>query len=176
MPAHRVSNEEKALRGTLRQDRLKKPTVVIDGSSPKPSSWLSKEAKKEFKRVLQTLASSNQNYLTSIDMASLEAYAVSYAAWVDAEKTLQAQGSTVSKIVVNRSTGNVTASIEIPSPWLRISKDRLQSLLRSIAALGFDPRSRNAIDIPAPRPRRYTPSPSIPKNISLETFAKEHNL
>ena len=35
-------------------------------------------------------------------------------------------------------------------PWLRISKDRLQSLLRAIAALGFDPRSRTSLSLPDP--------------------------
>jgi P27 family predicted phage terminase small subunit len=145
-PARRKSSHQHLLEGTYRPDRVKS-SVVITGTLPRPSSWLSKEAKREFKRVLKILADAGQDYLSGIDTASLEAYAVSYSAWVESEKQLQ-RGSVEEVPVFNRATGNQVGFKSVPSPWLRISKDRLQSLLRSISALGFDPRSRNSIAIP----------------------------
>ena len=133
---------------------------------------MSREAKREFKRVLKVLAENNQQYVTAIDTAALASYAVNYAAWMEAEKHISTEGTTVQRPIINRSSGNISGHIETPSIWLKVSKDRQQSMLRAIQALGFDPRSRTSIDIPAPRPRRYT-APTTQPNTSKPLTTEE---
>jgi P27 family predicted phage terminase small subunit len=150
MPAKRKPASHHALQGTARPDRERR-RVIVPGTLPKVPSWITADAKREYKRVLKLLAEAGQEHISQLDAAALTAYAVNWAAWVESEKILQRDGSTVSKNSVNRSTGNVTGTTEVVSPWVRISKERLQSLLKAATALGFDPRSRSSLALPEPK-------------------------
>lgn len=56
-------------------------------------SWMDKEAKKEFKRVLKLLQEEHKDF-TEKDTKALEGYAISYSKWKLAEQILDEKGFT----------------------------------------------------------------------------------
>jgi P27 family predicted phage terminase small subunit len=150
-PARKVTNAEKSLRGTFRQDRAHK-AVTVSGTLPRVPKWLPKPAQAEFRRVLKFLSTQGTEWVTQLDASALASYAHNWHMWTEAERHIMEHGSTVDKPIVNRSTGNVVGTVETVSPWLKVSAMRHAAMLKSIASLGFDPRSRGSVDIPPPKP------------------------
>ncbi len=153
MPQPRKSTQKHLLHGTL-ANNPRPSGFKFDDELPTPPSWLSKDAKREFKRVIKLVADAGQEYLTRIDTAVLASYAASYAGFAEAERELITHGSISQQPITNRSSGTIVGYKEAPSPWLRISQTRQAAMLKAIQALGFDPRSRGSIDIPEPGMRR----------------------
>ncbi len=175
MPQPRKNTQKHLLHGTLANNP--RPTgFKFDDELPRPPSWLSREAKKEFKRVIALVADAGQEYLTRIDTAVLASYAASYAGFAEAERELITHGSISSQPVVNRTTGNIVGHKDVPSPWLRISQTRQAAMLKAIQALGFDPRSRGSIDIPEPKTRRRALRPTSDTDALIRKIAAEVNL
>lgn len=56
-------------------------------------SWMDKEAKKEFRRVLKLLQEEHKDF-TEKDTKALEGYAISYSKWKQAEQILDEKGFT----------------------------------------------------------------------------------
>ncbi|MGV8831257.1 MAG: phage terminase small subunit P27 family [Devosia sp.] len=105
-----------------------KPTLVIDNDAVKattaPPTWLSVEAKKEWRRVMPILV--ERRILSDADMGSLENYCLAQARVRDAEKML------------GRTTN--------PDAWLKLlrAQDKAMGTARQIAAeLGLTPVSRS---------------------------------
>lgn len=61
-------------------------------NSYSPPSWLDREAKKEWKRVIQKLTEDDS--IKECDLSALEGYCQSYSRWKKAEQVLQKEGLT----------------------------------------------------------------------------------
>jgi len=146
MPTRRVPDDVKTLQGTYRASRAVEH-VDFTGQLPKAPSWLPKAAKAEFRRVLKYLASVGTEYVTSLDQSALLAYCLNYAAWLEAERKLLLDGPIVTVTVFNKASNNPVGEKETISPYVRISQVRQAAMLKAIAALGFDPRSRESISV-----------------------------
>jgi P27 family predicted phage terminase small subunit len=146
MPRPRKSAALHLLHGTARSTTVTNPLRFSDDDRLKPPTWLSKSAKREFKRVINFLESQSQEYLTQIDSSILAAYCVNFAAWVEAEQDIAKNGSIIDEPIVNRASGNVTGTKKGINPAVRVSQTRQAAMLKAIQALGFDPRSRQAVD------------------------------
>jgi len=146
MPTRRVPDDVKTLQGTYRASRAVEH-VDFTGQLPKAPSWLPKAAKAEFRRVLKYLASVGTEYVTSLDQSALLAYCLNYAAWLEAEQRLLAEGPIVTVTVFNKASNNPTGTRDSISPYVRLSQVRQAAMLKAIAALGFDPRSRESISV-----------------------------
>ena len=75
----------------------RKPSNVISGSqtlltTPAPPSWLSKDAKAEWRRCAPVLV--ERGVLTVADLGTLEGYATAMGRVREAEKTIRVEGAT----------------------------------------------------------------------------------
>lgn len=84
-----ASDNIRNLRGMAPAD----PRVKAPPSAPSPSTWLDREAKAEWKRVVPEL--DWLGTLSRVDRAVLATYCSAWSKFVDAEKVVQADGLTV---------------------------------------------------------------------------------
>ena len=110
--------------------------------APKCPSFLSPEAKKEWRRIVRALA--DIDLLTSVDMAVLAAYCQSYSRWMQAEKILETEGLTY---VYTNKKGEENV---IARPEVRISQESLKLMRAYGSEIGLSPSSRGRIKV-APR-------------------------
>jgi P27 family predicted phage terminase small subunit len=157
----------------LGADYLTRPRIDMPGPAPKPTalkliqgnagkrplnkrepkfagaptcpSWLTKQAKAEWKRVVAELAALDM--IRSVDSAALAAYCQSYARWRSAEEIVDAEGQTIQEPVTNNASDVVGYKVE-RHPATTIAKDALTQMLRAAALFGFDPSSRSHIHVP----------------------------
>lgn len=115
------------------------------GGKVKMPKWVPKEAKDEFKRVVEIVG--EMELLTATDQAALEAYCVSYARWRTAEAIVDAEGQTVNEPIVNKA-GDIVGHKIKRHPATIIAKDERLSMLRAASLFGFDPSSRSRIQLP----------------------------
>ena len=118
--------------------------------APAPPGHLSKEAKEIWRRLAHQLVEAG--VLTTLDLTALELIATTYAGWLQAERTLQAEGA----MVVN-GTGTLQVS-----PWVGIGQQYERLLFRLLGEFGLTPASRYRVprDRKAASPRPATPEPS----------------
>jgi P27 family predicted phage terminase small subunit len=114
----------------------------INFAEPKPSlkrphcpSFLSKEAKKEWRRIAPQLERSG--VLSKIDGAALAAYCTAWARWVDAERILQKSG-----VLVKAPSG-----FPMQSPLLAIANKAMHQMVKILTEFGMTPSSRSRIRI-----------------------------
>src|SRR5688572_18095041 len=95
MPAGRPTKptQLKAVQGTLRPSRVNPSEPKPEPAVPTCPSWLPKEAKAEWRRIVPQLE--RLGLLTLIDRAALAAYCQSYARWEEAERFLAAHSLSV---------------------------------------------------------------------------------
>jgi P27 family predicted phage terminase small subunit len=116
----------------------------LNHKEPKPKgvptcpSHLSKEAKKEWRRVSKELLACG--LLTSIDRAALAAYCTTYARWVEAELNIQKHG-----LVVRTQNGNA-----IPNPYVGIANRALDLMHKFEIEFGMTPSSRSRLSAVPP--------------------------
>jgi P27 family predicted phage terminase small subunit len=112
--------------------------------SPKCPSWLDKDAKAEWKRVVVELE--ELAMLTKCDQASLAAYCQTYSRWKEAEQLVTLHGMVLSEPIVNKS-GEVIGKRMRRNPANIIASDCLKSLARYGSLFGFDPSSRSRLHV-----------------------------
>lgn len=110
-----------------------KPATIVPGSSPvtgipKTPSYLSKEAKAEWRRVAPIL-SIERKVLTDADLATLETYCVHYGALRMAERAVSAGG-----LIMSGGKRN---------PAYGILKESSLLLIRCAGELGLTPSARS---------------------------------
>lgn len=111
-----------------------KPTLIVDNGPVlkgiKTPSWMSKDAKAEWKRVFPILR--NRRILTTADLGSLENYCVALGTVREMERTLQTEG-------------HVFAAESGPKrhPAVAIQSDAMTRALRLASELGLTPVSRS---------------------------------
>lgn len=136
------ARERKILEGTFRKDRDTGPTLEPTRLTavPPPPRWLSKVARKEWKRVGSELVS--QNALSVTDIGTLEGYCASYGRAVAAEASLAAVGSLVM----------MTPQGMIPRPEVNIAKQAWAEVRSFAAKLGATPADRTRVKTPEQKP------------------------
>jgi len=127
----------KELAGNPGKRKLNKNEPKFTAGATCPSH-LSKEAKREWKRLAADLTLSG--LLTTVDRAALAAYCQSWATWCMAESHLAEHGYTITS-----PTGNVTTS-----PYVLIASQAKTAMGRFAAEFGFTPSSRSRLNVSAP--------------------------
>ena len=112
----------------------------INSNEPKPKpaiptcpSWLSKDAKKEWRRISKEL--DVLGLLTKMDMAALAGYCDSYGRFSEASKKLQEHG-----MIIKAPSG-----YPVQSPYLSILNAALKSMKSFLVEFGMTPSSRTRI-------------------------------
>jgi P27 family predicted phage terminase small subunit len=123
----------KVLEGNPGKRQLNPSEPKLDASVPKCPAWLSKEAKREWKRLVPFLEKAG--LLTQADRAAFAGYCQSYANWIEAEAHLAAEGSTF-------ETPN---GYQQQSPWVSIAQTNQKNMLRFCTEFGLTPSSRSRI-------------------------------
>lgn len=123
----------KVLEGNPGKRQLNQNEPKPDTSLPKCPAWLSREAKREWKRISPFLEQAG--LLTQVDRAALAGYCQSYANWKAAEEHIAQEGSTF-------ETPN---GYQQQTPWVSIAQTNLKNMLKFCAEFGLTPSSRSRI-------------------------------
>jgi P27 family predicted phage terminase small subunit len=136
----RTPTNVKMLRGTFRKDRVNAAEPQPEAAIPTCPSFLSKEAKREWRRLSSELYI--LGLLTRIDRVALAAYCQAYGRWVEAEQHLTKEGLTT----------KAQSGYEQPSPWLPIANKALEQVRAVGAEFGIGPASRSKVSLTATPP------------------------
>lgn len=107
---------------------------------PKCPSWLTKEAKAEWRRVAKPLF--RMGLLTELDKQTLAMYCQTWARYQDAQKILAAEGDTY----IQPTNGQPKQR-----PEYYIMKDCLKELRAFITLFGLSPSARMRMELPEPK-------------------------
>ena len=107
------------------------------GDVGKPPTWLDKDAKREYKRIVAALA--DLDMLRATDVGVLSSYAVAYSRWVASEKKIAADGTVI------KVTGSQGQEKFIKHPALLVSSESQKQMLRAGSLLGLNPVDRTKI-------------------------------
>lgn len=109
-----------------------KPKLAL----PRPPTFMTKEAKKEWRRVIKHL---HENQLMShLDVAALAAYCTHYSRWVEAEKKIQELNTLIIKAPSGYPQNN---------PYLGIANRSLEMMHKFLVEFGMTPSARARIDL-----------------------------
>jgi P27 family predicted phage terminase small subunit len=131
----RKTTEEKQLKGTLRPDRANAKRPVSTAPLPRVPSHLSKNAKKEWKRLAKELASIG--VLTSLDSTMLERHCEALAEWRELTAQIQSSGW-----LIRDHNGMVRKN-----PLVLVRRGVADELHRTSLELGLAPISREKLTV-----------------------------
>ena len=114
----------------------------------KPPTWLSKEAKKEFKFLAQALMDIKQ--ITNTDVHLLAVYCDAYVEYVECGRIVEEEG------IMLRHTNVKGETNDIAHPALTKKKAAFDIMAKIAAEYGFTPSSRARIAIPKKPPKEPT--------------------
>lgn len=128
----------KLLEGTYRPDRAVKNEPRPPVEAPSCPTWLHREAKREWRRVMPQLLAAG--LITHLDRAALAAYCQCYAYWWEADRAIKRHGTT-----------QVTDKGYIaPRPEVAMRKSALAEMRRFGAEFGLSPGTRSGVSAAAP--------------------------
>lgn len=133
----------KKAQGTYRADRAPQHEAVATGK-PSCPAWLSKDAKKEFRRVVKLLEAAN--LVGKLDGNALTRYAQTWERWRKAEAMLAKSGE-----VIPFKNDDGSLKYLQQSPYVAIARQLADQLHRLEQSLGMNPSSRSRIDIESPK-------------------------
>lgn len=138
-PAPKPTNL-KVLQGNpgKRQLNENEPKFQTSSDVPEPPPFLSKYAKKEWKRLAPLLY--KNKLLTEADISALAAYCQSYHRWVEAEKLIRTYGYSS-----ETDKGNI-----IQRPEVSIANKAMEMMLKYGKEFGLTPSSRSNLHIENP--------------------------
>jgi P27 family predicted phage terminase small subunit len=105
--------------------------------APKCPSWLSKEAKREWKRIAPELE--RLGLLTQIDATALAAYCTAYARWREAEEIIAKEGMTYE----NERLGRIAQR-----PEVAIARQMMAQVRAFCTEFGLTPSARGRMTMP----------------------------
>lgn len=108
---------------------------------PKPPTWLSTEARAEWRRVTPGLQ--RLDLLKEEDRAVLSAYCETWAVYVTATRQVTREGLT-STVVTTRADGSSTERI-VPNPVVAIARNAGRELRGFAAQFGLSPATEQAL-------------------------------
>lgn len=133
--------EIKLLEGTAREDRELKNQMMPSKIShaPSPPTWMSKDAKKEWKATCQDLIELDMLY--RVDLGLLAAYCVEMSNYIDAVKKLK--DPEIGYVTyITREDGT---KYPILSPWNTVKNQSLKNAMGIANQFGFTPSARTKI-------------------------------
>lgn len=110
----------------------KSPLFPVD--EPSCPSWLSREAKAEWRRVIKWLVSSR--VVAEVNRAALTAYCICWGRMHKAEAQIKKKG----EVYVSAKTG-----VEYQSPWVAIANNARSELVKLAAEFGMTPASAGRV-------------------------------
>jgi len=105
----------------------------------KPPSWLSKEAKKEWKAIAPELI--RLGLLTNIDINALAVYCDAVAKYAEAAKRLDEEG-----IIVEYTNARGATNL-VRSPWTQIASQYATIIRQFLSEFGLSPSARASLAI-----------------------------
>jgi len=139
-----MSDAHHALVGGKYRDRSKTVESQLPADLPKMPSYLSTDARKEWRRLLPLLM--ERGSLTAGDAQGLALHCETFARWVTCQRKINDEGLMQTVTVLDKHGEKVTRTK--PHPCLKIAQDCERSLRVSLASMGLTPQSREKI-IPA---------------------------
>lgn len=138
-PAPKPTNL-KLLQGNPGKRKLNEnePEFEVSEDIMKPPSFLSRYAKKEWKRIVPLLK--ENGLLTNADINALAAYCQSYHRWIEAEKAIRTYG-----LIAETDKGNI-----IQRPEVGIANKAMEQMIRYAKEFGLTPSSRTSLHANAP--------------------------
>ena len=125
----------KILHGTYKPtESLNEP--VFEASAPSCPSWLSREAKREWRRMAPALET--RGLLTEADRSAFAAYCTAYGDWYTAEKVVQKEGTTYTT-----ATGYVRERPEVDQ-----KRKAMKAMRDFLALFGLSPADRTRVNAP----------------------------
>ena len=109
--------------------------------APNPPSWLSREAKAEWQRVVPGLQ--RLDLLKEEDRATLAAYCETWSTYVLATREVAATGLTIPKIITSRDGSTTEQTVANPS--VAIARDAGKELRAWATHYGLTPSSESAL-------------------------------
>jgi P27 family predicted phage terminase small subunit len=138
--------EYHALTGAFdRKSRAKASEITAE--TPRPPFWLSKAARKEFKRVAAFLA--DRGTVSQADGAALTLYACSFARFITAQQDLDLSGHRI-KVKVLDSHG-AAVEVERENPSLKLVQSEAKTLLSFLRNMGMTPATREKVKPAKPK-------------------------
>ena len=125
--------------GSERKSRAKASEIAAE--TPRPPSWLSKDAKKEFRRVAAFLA--DRGTVSQADCATLTLYACSFARYCTAQQDLNTNGHRITQRVLDSHGKQVEVDKENPS--LKLVQAEAKTLLSFLRNMGMTPATRETV-------------------------------
>jgi P27 family predicted phage terminase small subunit len=125
----------KILEGNPGKRRLPKNEVDPKLDLPKCPTWVCKEGKKEWKKMIPILH--RLGLLTEIDTSAFQAYCHCYGKWVEGEKIIAAQGS----------IGITDKGYQYQKPQFGITQKYLKMMSHYLAKFGMSPADRAGLEI-----------------------------
>lgn len=122
----------KLFEGNPGKRALNKDEPKVPPTKLRPTTWLSVEAKREWRRVAKLLA--KYKMITELDRQLLEAYCTAYARWREAEEEIDL-------LVVRRKRKNFW--IQKQNPYLAVSNMARKQMMECLAELGLTPSGRS---------------------------------
>ena len=147
-----VPTNIKALRGTLRADRMNAHEPKAQPGMPSCPVELSPVAKREWKRISKHLSA--MGLLTTVDRAALALYCDAYGRWLEAIAALQQFG-----VVIKSPNG-----YPVQSPYVAIANKAGEQVRLLLAEFGMSPASRV----------RVHAQPAVPEDDPFTRFEKNY--
>lgn len=142
----RTTVKQKLLKGTLRADRVRNEAQFAIADPNSVPSYLSKEARKEYRRVAPELA--EQGILTEVSSNLLASYAAVYALWRAALEDIATNGQVLMCKSTTRTGETITPKL---NPAVRSLLQLQTAMLSSAKLFGLDPlSSQNVTANPLP--------------------------
>ena len=96
---------------------------------PEPPSFLSADAKLEWKRLGQELL--DMGLLTNLDMAAFSGYCQAFGTWVRAQRMIRSKGMLVKE-----------NGVTMRNPWCKVSAEAFEQVQKGLAQFGLTPATR----------------------------------
>lgn len=139
MPQRRTPNAIRVLRGAPERSTV----TAVGLGAPQPPTWLEREARDEWCRVVRATAS-YPTWLTEVDRAALVGYCTAWSTFVAAAKDVATRGP----LVPARSSADRAReeSAMVKNPSVQIARDAAATMRAWCVQLGFTPDARGKIE------------------------------
>jgi P27 family predicted phage terminase small subunit len=134
--------KELKLHGTFRDDRHSGPE--IEGGEPGCPTWLDREGKAEWKRVVSVLV--KRIGLAEIDRGLLALYCQAWSQFHRSETQLQKEGETI-MVYVEDQDGELHCTGAKLHPLVKVRTDAADRMLKAAIKLGLSPAARTGLKI-----------------------------
>jgi P27 family predicted phage terminase small subunit len=141
-----ISDEYRELSGGSERKSRAKASEIAAGK-PLPPTWMSKPARKEFKRVAAFLA--DRGTVSPADGATLTLYACSYSRFITAQQDLDTRGQWITVKVLDSHGAAVEVDRENPS--LKLAQTEAKTILAFLRQLGMTPATREKVKPTKPK-------------------------